>query len=112
MTFLRASVAAAALLIASNAALAADAPAATKPAATATTMAAPTPAIDYAARCTSLAGQWDTALAANAQHAKLGKAKAQAAKGEKLCKSIKTGDAKKGSKAYEGALKQLGVAPT
>lgn len=67
--------------------------------------------IDYSARCTSLADQWKTAEAANATNASLGKAKADAAKGEKLCKSKKTSDHKKGSGDYEQALKLLGVTP-
>lgn len=67
--------------------------------------------IDYAARCTSLAEQWKTAEAANATNASLGRAKADAVKGEKLCKSKKTADHKKGSGDYEQALKLLGVTP-
>jgi opacity protein-like surface antigen len=74
--------------------------------------AANTPSVDYAARCTSLADQWKTAETANATHASLGKAKADAAKGEKLCKSKKSADEKKGSSDYEQALKLLGVTPT
>ena len=67
---------------------------------------------DYAARCTSLAEQWKTAEAANASNAHLGKAKADAAKGEKLCSSKKATDHKKGVTDYEAALKLLGVTPT
>jgi len=68
--------------------------------------------MDYAARCTSLAEQWKTAESANADHASLGKAKADAAKAEKLCKSKKTAQQKKGASDYETALKLLGVTPT
>jgi hypothetical protein len=68
--------------------------------------------VDYAARCTSLAGQWKTAEAANATHASLGKAKADAAKAEKLCKSKKSSDQRKGTDDYDAALKLLGVTPT
>lgn len=74
--------------------------------------AASTPAMDYAARCTSLAGQWKTAETGNAANASLGKAKADAAKGEKLCKSKKSAEQKKGAADYETALKLLGVTPT
>lgn len=77
----------------------------------ATTHAAAKP-IDYAARCTSLADQWKTAEAANGTNANLGKAKADADKGSKLCASTKSGDHKKGAADYEAALKLLGVTPT
>lgn len=83
----------------------------TTPAATTTTAAAATTKVDYEARCTSLADQWKTAEAANATNASLGKAKADATKGEKLCKSKKASDHKKGSSDYEAALKLLGVTP-
>ena len=69
------------------------------------------PAVDYAARCTALADQFKTAEAANATNKKLGKAKADAAKGEKLCKSTKAADEKKGVADYVAALKLLGVTP-
>ena len=71
----------------------------------------PAPAVDYAARCTALAQQFKTAETANATNTKLGKAKADAAKGEKLCKSTKATDEKKGVSDYEAALKLLGVTP-
>jgi len=77
----------------------------------ATTHAAAKP-IDYAARCTSLADQWKTAEVANGTNANLGKAKADADKGSKLCTSTKSGDHKKGAADYEAALKLLGVTPT
>lgn len=83
----------------------------TTPAATTTTTPAAAP-VDYAARCTSLAGQWKTAEAANATNAHLGKAKAEAAKGEKLCASKKADDHKKGAADYEAALRLLGVTPS
>lgn len=82
-----------------------------------TTTSTPTPAatapapVDYAARCTALADQWKTAEAANATNKHLGKAKAKAAKGAKLCASKKDADHKKGSAAYEAALKLIGVTP-
>jgi hypothetical protein len=72
----------------------------------------PTATIDYAARCTTLADQWKTAEGANASNASLGKAKADAAKGAKLCGSKKSGDHKKGAADYEAALKLLGVTPS
>lgn len=74
--------------------------------------ATPAPAMDYAARCTALAGQWKTAMDANATNAKLGKAKAKATKAEKECKSTKAADQKKGVADYTAALKLLGVTPT
>lgn len=80
-----------------------------------TTPVSTTPAaatVDYGARCTSLADQWKTAETANATNASLGKAKADAAKGAKLCGSKKASDHKKGAADYEGALKLLGVTPT
>lgn len=87
------------------------------PAAFAATPAAPashsaSKAIDYAARCTSLAGQWKTAESTNASNAKLGQAKADAEKAAKLCGSTKASDHKKGAVDYEAALKLLGVTPT
>lgn len=74
--------------------------------------AATAPKVDYAARCTSLADQWKTAETANASNTSLAKAKAEAAKGEKLCKSKKTASRKKGVGEFEEALKLLGVTPT
>ena len=71
-----------------------------------------TPAVDYAARCTSLADQWKTAESSNASNASLGKAKADATKAAKECKSKKTADEKKGVGNYEAALKLLGVTPS
>lgn len=68
--------------------------------------------VDFAARCTSLAGQWKTAEGTNATNASLGKAKADAAKAETLCKSKKSSDQKKGTEDYNAALKLLGVTPT
>lgn len=68
--------------------------------------------VDYAARCKSLADQWKTAETANASHASLGKAKAEASTAEKLCKSKKDADMRKGVSDYEAALKLLGVTPT
>ena len=68
--------------------------------------------VDYAARCTSLAGQWKTAESTNATNANLGKAKADATKAERLCKSKKSSDQKKGAGDYDAALKLLGVTPT
>ena len=68
--------------------------------------------VDYAARCTSLSEQWKTAEAANASHKSLGKAKADAARAAKYCKSNKVASEKKGTKKYEAALKLLGVTPS
>lgn len=68
--------------------------------------------VDYTARCTTLAAEWKTAETANPTHASLGKAKADAAKAEKLCASKKSSDHKKGVTEYEAALKLLGVTPT
>jgi hypothetical protein len=78
----------------------------------ASTTTAATSSVDYAARCTSLADQWKTAETANASNASLGKAKADATKGAKLCGSKKSSDLKKGATDYESALKLLGVTPT
>jgi hypothetical protein len=75
-------------------------------------LAANSSTTNYRARCTSLAEQWKTAEASNATHVSLGKAKADAAKGEKLCKSTKTADQKKGVADYEMALKLLGMTPS
>jgi hypothetical protein len=95
-------------LLGSTAAFAAN----TTPASTSTPAASSTPAVDYAARCTSLADQWKTAESSNATNANLGKAKADATKAAKECKSKKTADEKKGVANYEAALKLLGVTPT
>lgn len=94
-----------ALLGSATAFAASTAPSTSTPAA-----AAPAP-VDYAARCTALADQWKTAEAANATNKHLGKAKGKAAKGAKLCASKKDADHKKGSAAYEAALKLIGVTP-
>ena len=112
MTRILAGAAFAAVLLGSASAFAA----ATTPASTSTS-AVPMPAhtavapVDYAARCTSLADQWKAAEAANASNKSLGKAKADAARGAKFCKSTKVASEKKGSKKYEAALKILGVTP-
>lgn len=68
--------------------------------------------VDYGARCTSLAGQWKTAEAAQSTNANLGKAKSDADKASKLCASTKASDHKKGTQDYESALKLIGVTPT
>jgi hypothetical protein len=68
--------------------------------------------VNYGARCSSLADQWKTAEAANSSSASLGKAKADAEKGAKLCGSKKASDHKRGASDYEAALKLLGVTPT
>lgn len=81
------------------------------PAFAATTTPAKATPVDYSARCTTLADQWKTAETANAANASLGKAKADAVKGEKMCKSKKASDKKKGAADYESALKLLGVTP-
>lgn len=101
------AVAACAVALLGSTSAFAGTPASTPPAPTTT----PAP-VDYAARCTSLAAQWKTAEAANATNAHLGKAKADAAKAEKLCASKKADDHKKGAEDYEAALKLLGVTPT
>lgn len=98
----------AAALLASTSAFAAG----TTTLATTTAAAAKPMSADSGARCTSLADQWKTAEGANATNASLGKAKADAAKGEKMCKSKKTSDKKKGAADYEAALKLLGVTPS
>ena len=67
---------------------------------------------DYSAHCATLAGEWKSAEMSNASNAHLGKAKADAAKAEKQCKSTKASDEKKGVANYESALKLLGVSPT
>ena len=77
-----------------------------------TTPVSTSPAVDYSARCTTLADQWKTAQTTNATNANLGKAKGDAAKAEKECKSKKSADEKKGVGNYEAALKLLGVTPS
>ncbi len=105
-----ASTAFAALVLSSASAFAAATTTPASNTSTAPAHASSTP-IDYAARCTSLATQWKTAEEGNATNAHLGKAKADAAKGEKLCASTKSSDHKKGAMDYEAALKLLGVTP-
>ena len=67
---------------------------------------------DWAAECKELATQWETAEAANATNAKLGKAKAKANAAEKNCASTKASKQKTGVSQYKAALKLLGVKPT
>ncbi len=69
------------------------------------------PSTDYTAQCSSLASQWQTAEAAHMTNPNLGKAKADAAKGEKLCKSTNVSQHKRGASDYRAALKLLGVTP-
>lgn len=103
----------AALLLGSASAFAGTATTTTStPSASTTTPAHTTAAVDYGARCTSLAGQWKTAEGANATNTHLSKAKAMAAKGEKMCGSKTATDHPKGVSKYEAALKLLGVTPT
>ena len=64
------------------------------------------------AECKALGTQWETAEAANGTNAKLGKAKAKAAKAEKNCASTKASMQKTGISQYKAALKILGVKPT
>ena len=70
------------------------------------------PMEDNAAECKALGTQWETAEAANSTNAKLGKAKAKAAKAEKNCASTKASKQKTGISQYKAALKILGVKPT
>jgi len=69
------------------------------------------PTEDNAAECKALGTQWETAEAANASNAKLGKAKAKATRAEKNCASTKASKQKTGIGQYKAALKLLGVTP-
>lgn len=111
MTRILAGAALVTILIGSASAYAAATPSPTPAAAQTPTHTATAP-IDYAARCTSLADQWKSAETANASNKSLGKAKADAARGAKYCKSTKVAVEKKGVKSYQAALKLLGVTPT
>ena len=66
----------------------------------------------YSEKCNSLAGQWKTTLDGHGMSPHLGKAKADAAKGEKLCSSSKASLQKRGAAEYRAALKLLGVQPS
>jgi hypothetical protein len=74
--------------------------------------ASSTTATNYATRCSALAGEWKTAEEGHLMSANLGKARADAAKGAKLCKSTSASLQKRGVADYEAALKNLGVTPT
>ena len=67
--------------------------------------------VNYGQRCSSLAGQWQTAVDGHGTSPNIGKARADAAKGEKLCKSTTAAQQKRGVRDYEAALKMLGVTP-
>ena len=75
-------------------------------------VAAPVSMESSAAECQTLGTQWETAEAANASNAKIGKAKAKALKAEKNCASTKASHQKTGVMQYTTALKLLGVTPT
>ena len=75
-------------------------------------LAAPASMHDYAGECKELGTQWETAEAANASNAKLGKAKAKANAAEKSCASTKVSKEKAGISQFKAALKLLGVKPT
>lgn len=105
MTRIATATAVAALLLGSVTAYAANQT-------TAANMNVNQPSARYTAQCTSLAGQWKTAEAAHMTSPNLGKAKADAAKGERLCKSTKASQLKHGASDYRAALKLLGVTPT
>ena len=67
--------------------------------------------VDYTAQCKTLGEQWATALPTNTSHLKFATAKADAAKGERNCKSTNVAMRKKGAGQYETALKLIGVTP-
>ena len=69
-------------------------------------------AVNYAAQCRTLGKQWASASAANSSNKHFAAAKADAAKGMKLCKSTKTASRQKGAGQYAAALKLIGVSPT
>lgn len=109
MTRFLSAAAAAALLIGSTAAYAA-APVKTTP--ISHPSASSTTATNYTTRCAALAGEWKTAEEGHLMSANLGKARADATKGAKLCKSTSVTEQKRGAASYEAALKSLGVTPT
>ena len=81
-----------------------------------TTAFAATPAahptsVNYVERCNSLATQWQSAVDSHGMNRHLGKAKADAARGERLCKSSKISQQRRGVADYRAALKILRVRP-
>jgi hypothetical protein len=80
--------------------------AAATPASATTTGAAPASAATPAAKCETLAKQYDTAAAANSTNPNAAKARKMADEGAKLCKEGKPAD---GVKKYEHAIKELGT---
>lgn len=67
--------------------------------------------VNYIERCNSLESQWKTALDSHETSRHLGKAKADAARGERFCKSHKISQQRRGVSDYRAALKLLGVRP-
>ena len=67
--------------------------------------------VKYSERCTSLAGQWRSALDSHETRAHLGRAKADAARGAKLCNSTMASKQRRGAADYRAALKLIGVRP-
>ena len=65
----------------------------------------------YSQHCTSLAGQWRSAMEGHETSAHLGRAKADAARGAKLCHSQTASKQRRGAADYRAALKLLGVRP-
>ena len=68
--------------------------------------------VDYRAQCQTLGKQWASASLTNGTNKNFAAAKADAAKGEKLCKSARVSLHRKGAVQYEAALKLIGVVPT
>lgn len=108
MTRLVLVVATAALFVSAASAFAATS---TPVAPVSNTIATPTVAINYSARCTSLENQWKAAESTHVTNPNFGKAMVDAARGEKLCKSSVVSQHKLGASDYEAALKTLGVTP-
>lgn len=66
----------------------------------------------YSQHCSSLASQWQTASEGRHMSRHFGKAKVDAARGERLCSSSNVSHQRRGVADYRAALKLIGVRPT
>lgn len=66
----------------------------------------------YAAACTTLSGQWSSAITTREHNRHLGQAKRQERMAQRDCNSHKVAELKAGVTHYRSALRTLGVRPS
>ena len=68
--------------------------------------------VGFSSQCRTLGAQWNSVAPSHASNRHFSTAKADAARGERDCKSTNTAMIRKGAGQYETALKLIGVRPT